>query len=208
MKSERNRRQIAAEATREAIIVAAAELFAERGYHGTAIADIAGKAGVAVQTIYNAVGSKAEVLSRVLDRAAAGSEAPRRVPEFMKERAEEAADARAIIFQLVEFWRGGLARTAPVFGIIREAAATEPEVAALEHERAEQRLGNYGHATRLMAEKGWLRHGLTAEDAAAAVFALGHPDVYRFLVLKQGWPPERWAAWVRGSLVGALLGEG
>jgi AcrR family transcriptional regulator len=62
-------RGISAQATRGAIVSAASRLFFERGYHGTGIDDVAGAAGVAVQTIYNSVGSKRELLVQVLDYA-------------------------------------------------------------------------------------------------------------------------------------------
>ena len=111
------------------IVEAASQLFLENGYHATSIGRIASQAGVAVQTIYNAVGSKRDLLSRVLDFAAAGERSPVPVAQFMREQAEREPDPRRIIAQLIEFWRGALPRTAPVFRIIREAAAADPEIA-------------------------------------------------------------------------------
>jgi hypothetical protein len=46
--------------------------------------------------------------------------------------AEAETDPRRIIDQLVGFWQDALARTAPVFRILREAAVVDAEVAALE----------------------------------------------------------------------------
>ena len=132
----KTRKQLAAEETQRVIVEAASRLFLEHGYHATSIGRIASEAGVAVQTIYNAVGSKRDLLSRVLDFAAAGERSPVPVSQFMREQAESEPDPRRIIAQLVEFWRGALPRTAPVFRIIREAAASDPEIAALERSRA------------------------------------------------------------------------
>jgi AcrR family transcriptional regulator len=205
MEPVKSRRRLAAEATQQEIVRAATRLFLERGYHATSVGDIARDAGVAVQTVYNSVGSKRDVLSRVLDFAAAGQEAPTPVPAFMRERAQGERDPRRIVDLLVEFWRGGLARTAPVFHVIRQAAALDPEIAELERARAAQRLLNYGVAARLLAERGALRSGLSTDDAAAAIFAVGHPEVYRALVHDQGWSPERWADWARATLAAALL---
>jgi AcrR family transcriptional regulator len=205
MTEGKTRRQIAAEETQRVIVGAATALFVERGYNATSIADIAQAAGVAVQTIYNSVGSKRDLLSRVLDFAAAGDKAPVPVPQFMRQQAESAPDPERMLDQVVEFWRGGLERTAPVFRVIHQAAALDPEIARLERERAEQRLRNYGDAAHLLAQRGALREGISEGDAAAVMYSIGHPDVYRFLVHEEGWPPERWAAWVRSSLVAALL---
>jgi AcrR family transcriptional regulator len=201
----KTRQQIAAEETQRVIVQTAAQLFLERGYHATSIAQIAAEAGVAVQTIYNSIGSKREVLSRVLDYAAAGPRAPAPVAQFMRAQAEREADPRRIIEQLVEFWRGALPRTAPVFRVIREAASIDLEVAALERDRARQRLGNYETAAKLLADRDGLRDGLTLDQAAAAIFAIGHPDTYRTLVLDGDWDDLRWARWAQTTLEGSLL---
>ena len=183
MEPVKTRKQFAAEQTQRVIVEAAARLFLERGYHATSIGRIAAEAGVAVQTIYNAIGSKRDLLSRVLDFAAAGDRAPLPVPQFMREQAEPEPDPRQIIAQLVEFWRGALPRTAPVFRIIREAAAADPEIAVLERDRAKQRLSNYRRAAQLIADRDALRPAMTVDGAAAAIFAIGHPETYRALVL-------------------------
>lgn len=201
----KTRQQIAAEETQRVIVVAAAELFFEHGYHATSISQIAAGAGVAVQTIYNSVGSKPALLSRVLDYAAAGERAPVSVPAFMREQAEAEGNPVGIINQLVNFWQGALKRTAPVFRVIREAAAVDPEAAALEHERAAQRLRNYQTAARLLKDRGALRDDLTLDQAAAAIFAIGHPETYRTLVLEGNWDERQWADWARTTLRTALL---
>jgi AcrR family transcriptional regulator len=206
MAGVKTRQQIAAEETQRAIVEAAAELFLEHGYRATSVGRIAAKAGVVVQTIYNSIGSKRDVLSRVLDFAAAGDRAPVPVPQFMREQSERELDPRRVIGGLVEFWRGALPRTAPVFRVIREAAAVDPEAAALERTRAEQRRRNYEQAARLLAERGALRKGLTVEEAAAAIFAVGHPETYRALVLDGDWDDDRWAAWADATLQAALFG--
>jgi AcrR family transcriptional regulator len=206
MQPVKTRKQLAAEETQRVIVEAASRLFREHGYHATSISRIAAEAGVAVQTIYNAVGSKRELLSRVLDFAAAGERAPVPVPQFMREQAESEHDPRRIIAQLVEFWRGALPRTAPVFRIIREAAAADPEIAVLERRRAAQRLDNYRAAAQLLADRKALRPGITIDGAAAAIFAIGHPEIYRGLVLDGDWDDGAWANWLQATLEAALLG--
>ena len=205
MTSVKSRQHIAAEETQRVIVLAGAELFFEHGYHATSIAQIAAAAGVAVQTIYNSIGSKHDLLSRVLDHAAAGKHAPVAVPTFMREQAESASDPAQIIDQLVTFWQGALKRTAPVFRVIREAAAVDPKAAALENERAAQRLRNYQTAARLLKDRGALRDDLTLDQAAAAIFAIGHPESYRTLVLEGSWDERQWGDWARTTLKTALL---
>lgn len=201
----KTRQQIAAEETQRAIVAAAGRLFAEHGYHATSITRIATEAGVAVQTIYNAIGAKHEILSRVLDFAAAGARAPTPVAHFLSEQAEREPDPRKMIEHLVDFWRTALPRTAPVFRMIREAAAVDLDAAALERTRAAQRLSNYTRAAGLLSDRGALRPGLTVDDAAAAIFAIGHPETYRALVLDGDWKNDRWTAWAQASLEATLL---
>jgi AcrR family transcriptional regulator len=201
----KTRKQLAAEETQRVIIEAASRLFLEHGYNASSIGRIAAEAGVAVQTIYNSVGSKRDLLSRVLDFAAAGERAPAPVPQFMREQAESESDPRRMIAQLVEFWRGALPRTAPVFRIIREAAAADAEIAALERRRSAERLRNYRLAAQLLADRNALRPGMTIDEAAAAIFAIGHPESYRALVLDGSWDNDAWSNWVRATLEAALL---
>src|SRR5829696_588059 len=69
-----------ARATRSRITRAAAKLFAERGYTGTTMADIATAAGVAVQTVYFVFHTKTEVLDSAYGLAVMGEDEPA-VPE-------------------------------------------------------------------------------------------------------------------------------
>ncbi|HET7015312.1 MAG TPA: TetR/AcrR family transcriptional regulator [Streptosporangiaceae bacterium] len=57
---------VAASQTRERLLQAAAEVFAERGYDGTRVADIATAAGVSNGALYAHFGSKAELLVAAL----------------------------------------------------------------------------------------------------------------------------------------------
>jgi len=205
MRPVKTRKQLAAEETQRVIVEAASRLFLEHGYHTTSIGRIAAEAGVAVQTIYNAVGSKRDLLSRVLDFAAAGERAPAPVPQFMRERAEREPNPRRIIAQLIEFWRVALPRTAPVFRIIREAAAADPEIAVLERDRSAQRLSNYRQAAQLLADRKALRAGTSIDNAAAAIFAIGHPETYRALVLDGDWDDNVWADWLQATLEAVLI---
>jgi AcrR family transcriptional regulator len=200
-----DRRAIAAEATQRAIVEAASRLFIERGYHATTLSGIASEAGVAIQTIYNSVGSKRDVLAKVLDYAAAGEQAPTLAPTFVLAQTEKEPDPRKILDQLVEWWRESRARTAPFYRILRQGAALDQELADLELARAEERLRSYRVGASMLAERGALREGLSIDDAAAIFHATGHPDIYRFLVIDQEWTVDRWASWVRSTLEAGLL---
>src|SRR5262245_33435436 len=61
------RRALQAEQTRAEILSAARRLFASNGYSATSVKDIAGEAGVSVQTLYDSVGSKRDMVRRLND---------------------------------------------------------------------------------------------------------------------------------------------
>ena len=206
VKSHRGRRREAqAEATRRAIVEAGRRLFLEHGYVGTTMESIADDAGVAVQTIYNAIGSKRDVLSEVLDYTVAGPMAPTTVPELMRERARAVPDADGVIRLLADWLAEGVPRAAPVLRVIADAAAVDPEAAVLEVDRARQRLRNYTEAAREIEGRGGLRGDLSAVEAAAVIWSVGHPNTYRFLVDQCGWSSARYRRWVEATLRGALL---
>src|SRR5512135_1666347 len=58
----------AREDKRECILSAALELFADKGFHGTAVPEIAQKAGVAAGTIYRYFTSKEAIVNAVYQR--------------------------------------------------------------------------------------------------------------------------------------------
>ena len=71
-KYDASRRRAAAELTRVAVLRAARELFTSRGYAGTSVAEIARVAGVSVDTLYETVGRKPQLLLAVHDMELAG----------------------------------------------------------------------------------------------------------------------------------------
>ena len=67
---------------REELVAAATRLFAERGYHGTSMADLADAMGLQKASLYSLTGSKQELLVSVTrDGAAAFHDALDRVPD-------------------------------------------------------------------------------------------------------------------------------
>ena len=58
--------------TREVVLDAALTLFAQRGYHGTALSEIADALQVRTPSLYNHMDSKHELLRTIVDRTTAG----------------------------------------------------------------------------------------------------------------------------------------
>ncbi|MEO6578818.1 MAG: TetR/AcrR family transcriptional regulator [Candidatus Limnocylindria bacterium] len=201
----RTRQELGADATRRAIVEAAHRLFVGRGYVATTIDEIAGAAGVAVQTVYNSIGPKRRVLSAVLDHITAGPESPTAVPVFMRKRVEATRSARGAVRVLAAWFAEVHGRVGPMLRVLRDAAAVDLEVAEVERRRDTRRFHNYHEAAGVIAERGELRPGLRISDAAAVIWSLGNAEIFRFLVLDKGWTPQRYRRWLERGLQAELL---
>lgn len=195
-----------AQATRRRIIDAAASLFIERGYAATAITEIAERAGTAVQTVYFHFGNKRALVKEAVDIAAAGDDAPVAVLErpWMDRLRDETDPVRTL-----EIWvREGSAifvRIAPIMRVVREAAATEPDMAEQWRINEEQRLTAFAMLAETLADHGALRAGLTSTEATDLVFALNSLEVYTLLTSSRGWSTEQWEDWLLQALISSLL---
>jgi AcrR family transcriptional regulator len=204
-KANGNRRQQQAQATRDEICRVAQRLFLESGYVATTIDVIANEAGVAVQTIYNSVGNKAAILNAILERVVTDSNGTVTVSQFMSERVAAAEDLLAAVQVLADWMVEFNGRAAAVFVVLRQAAAVDPEVDALQRMRSRRRLQNYGHAAAQFRERGGISAGTTDAEVAASIWALGHPDVYTALVVEAHWTIDAYAHWVSGALREVLI---
>lgn len=200
------RRNAQTAATRLEIVLAARRLMLDRGYVSTSIGAIAAEAGVAVQTIYNSLGSKAEVLSAVLEvtEAGPGADASTLVPAALRARVAQARSAPEVVRVLSAWFVAVNERSAGVYRVLGQAAAVDPDFARLEDRRATQRLHSLGDAAAGLRKRNGLKSGLSDHEAAAAIWAIGHPQVYRALVVDIGWSIEAYRDWLEKTLRAAL----
>lgn len=199
------RRAAQASSTRAEIVMAAGRLMLERGYVGTSVAAIAAEAGVVVQTIYNSVGSKAELLAAVLDRVAEEPDAPSLLSGATRERIVEARTATEVIRILARSSALVNERTSGILRIVSEAAVVDPDVGEFERKRDAARLHGFGEVAAALREKRGLRGGISDHEAAATMWALAHPHTFRTLVLSLGWSTDAYLNWLEKSLMSALL---
>lgn len=197
-------RQEQAAQTRVRIVDAAAALFESAGYARSTIRQIADAAGVAVDTVYATFGSKARVLTSVIDdRLAAGTGVANVMerPEALAIRDE--TDQRRQLALLARDLATIVARVGPVFEMMRTAASVEPDMAAVYAEMQGYRAMNMRRAIDWVAARGPLR--VDVEHAADTLWVLAAPDVARLLFDGKGWSTDEYAAWLEDMLVRALL---
>jgi hypothetical protein len=70
---------------------------------------------------------------------------------------------------------------APVHLLIRDAAAADPEMAALLRDSDRQRRERMHHNARTLADRGHLKHGVTLEDATDVLWTYSSPEIYELL---------------------------
>lgn len=185
---------------------AAHELFAEHGYAGTRMADVAAAAGVAVQTVYFTFHTKSELLQACFDRAVLGEDDPRPPPlqPWYGEMLAAPTGAEA----LRHFAAGNgsiLVRVGRLASVVASAKHQAEAVAV--HERSEGlRRDGYRDAVEHLAERFGLAEGLEIEPATDILLTLGGPAVYVSLVVDYGWSQEAYVNWVTSAAASTLLG--
>jgi AcrR family transcriptional regulator len=184
--------------TRQRIVEAARDLIVENGYRATTIAAVAARAEVHVDTIYQLVGRKPELLRELIEQALSGVDRPVVAEErdFVKAmRAEpDPAQKLAIYAHAVcETQR----RLAPLFLALRDASSTEPEAQAIWEEISARRAANMRTLVRDLRDAGGLRRGLSIDEAADVMWATNSSELFVMLTVERGWSVrhlERWLA--------------
>jgi AcrR family transcriptional regulator len=199
-----SRRREAAGRNRARIIDAAERLFLRDGYRATTIAAIAAEAGVSADTIYKSFGGKAGLVRAIRARALEGERAvsaERRSDELQaRER-----DPRKIIRAWGSLSAEIAPRASPILLLVRAAAASDPQVKTLLEEMDADRLRRMTENARRLRDAGHLRAGVTLAQAADVLWTYSSPELYELLVLRRGWPPERYGRFIADAMIGALL---
>lgn len=202
----RSRRADKAERTRQAILQAASELFAARGFAATTISAIAAEADVAAETVYSRFGNKLTLISEILETAIVGN-APRvdvlELPEIVAIRA--VTDQRAQLARLAHLSRGILERTALAHRILRNSGTADPALAEFVAADRQRRHRHQNAYIAMLLHNGPLREGMSAADAAATYSALANPDTYAELTSHREWSPDHYESWLSGTLTVLLL---
>ena len=199
-------RQEQARRTRTAILAAAGHLFTLQGYGATTVAQIAGDAGVAVDTVYAAVGPKPAIFRLLLETAISGTDeaVPAEERDYVKAvratpRARDKLRLYATAVRIVA------ERMAPLHLVLRDAAAQAPELAMMRQEIATRRAGNMRLFVRDLLSTGDLRLGLDPEEVADVVWSTSAAEFYTLLVRERGWSPDRYERWLAGAWCDLLL---
>jgi AcrR family transcriptional regulator len=191
--------------TRLRMIRAAYQLFTQRGYAATTMADIAAAAGVAVQTLYFTFHTKAELLHNVYELAVLGEDDP--IPPTEQPWWAEMLAAKRLedaLGLLVDNLTTILARAAPLDDFVR-AASFDPDPARVRAYKERLRRQAYAQVVEHLGARFGLRPGLAPEQATDVLLLLLGPATYQTLVGDYGWPQERWRSWCAAAIAEQLF---
>ena len=197
-------RQARARANRWAIVQAAERLFRRSGFAGATMAAIAADAGVSVETIFKVFGNKTGLVRAIREQALAG-EGPIPAERRSDQLQARERDPRAIIRGWGVLAAEVAPKVTPILLLVREAAATDAEMAGLQKEMDAARLTRMVHNARTLHAADHLRPGVTLEEAADVLWIYSSPELYDLLVLRRGWTPERYGRFIVDGMVAALL---
>ncbi|MFD7873428.1 TetR/AcrR family transcriptional regulator [Streptomyces sp. NPDC059766] len=192
-------REQAATRTRELIVRQATQLFAERGYGRVTVADIAAAAGVAPKTVFASIGSKSDILNRIVDEGVSASDYERAMQTLLARRTPE-----SVLRALAHGTRMGNEGQFRVHEAIRKALPVHEDGEAL-WERA---TADYREALQATARH---LHTLTpppcysVQETADLLWQWFGPSGWRTLVIESGWSWDRAEDVLYRTAVAALV---
>ena len=199
-------RREGAQATRQAILGAARDIFLERGYTGTTMPAIAQAAGIALDTVYASVGKKPALFALLVETALSGTDAeiPAEERDYVRAiRAEPSAARKLAIYGAA--LRKIQGRLAPLFRVLQEAAPLDPALGEMWQGIADRRAKNMKLLAQDLTATGQLRRGLSIEMAADILWSMNSPEYYLLLVEQRGWKPDALEQWLSEAWCRLLL---
>src|SRR5579859_6463683 len=131
------RRAAGASATRRSVIDAAESLFAERGYAGTTLVEVAARSRVSLATVKLIAPTKASLLLEAFRARVRGDADQSPVEDREAWRSMiEATDPDQLVREWVALTAAAHERSAGLLEAVIEASGTNPEVAAVERRGA------------------------------------------------------------------------
>jgi AcrR family transcriptional regulator len=195
-----SRRAEYAALTRRAIIDAARELFAQRGYVRTKVNDIAAHARVSPATVYAVTGGKQGLLHTLVDE---WTQAPEVAEVYAAITAAETPGA--VLDLTAAAVRGMRSDWGDVMRIVL-ATAPQDDTAAERLRVATERYRAGMHVVAMrLCELDALKSHVTVKDAIDVLwFYFGYTGFFTLLD-DNGWPPEKAERWLRDAAAASLL---
>lgn len=200
------RRQEQAKATRAAILEAAHDLFLANGYAETSIDEIADRARVSRQTVYDSVGDKASLLYAVGERVVMSQDDVGPIIESdrwspLTKEPDRTTRIRMAARLSREMWESGMAEFE---WMTYEAAGSDPRLKEILAEAIQEKRHNTEAVARLLVPEDAPQSEKTFQKDVELISAIDSAYVVRTLTNDFGWSYNDYEEWL-SKLISRLL---
>jgi AcrR family transcriptional regulator len=188
--------------TKERILLSAKNLFESEGFECVTIEKIAQVASVSIPTIYTLFQSKRGVLRALMDEVF-----PKDQFDTLVEKSNEASSPKERLLYSAKIARQIYDAERAQMEIFRGAVVLAPEFKELEKEREMRRYSRQEVTIKAMAKEKSLSKKLSVNKARDVLWAFTGRDLYRMLVVEQGWTSEEYEKWLAQLLANTLIDQ-
>ncbi len=185
--------------TRRLLVAAAGAEFARVGYVAATVNRIAETAGVTVQTLYLAWGSKRELLAAYAESSL--QTPPAQSGQFHAARLHPATPAGTLA-QIATLFCHAARRMGIAWKAYRDGAAVDTAIAEEMHRLETMRRTTFAAVLAAIPDDAMR---VTREDAIDTVWAIASPSMYEVMVSHAGHTLERFEEWLTKTLQNAIL---
>ena len=189
-----------AQVTHRRILDAARRLFITRGYAYVTMRDVAGEAGVAVQTVHAVFGTKLGLAQGIVELAFEDVD-----PDVLTliRQVDLAQDPAMALRTVATSARRIQEHFADIVLFMQQTG--DPQLLDIAARFDTVRVESLGPVVTALSRARVLRPGLTADEAADLIWALTSPEWYGLLVRRREWDVARWEDSLGETLVRLLL---
>ncbi len=194
LRTERSKR------TKEAILLAAKELFESKGFQEVTIEEIALKAEISAPSIYALFQSKRGLLLGLMDESLPSEQFQALVEQGKKENCplRRLKITAKITRELYDAERNQLS-------FIHGTSILDPIFRELEHLREKRRYDRQKETVITMANEQVFKDVHTLTQIRDILWAFTGRDLYRMLVVERGWSSDEYEIWLAKLLIDTLL---
>lgn len=186
--------------TKARILIAAKNLFESEGFECVTIEKIAHTAAVSIPTVYALFQSKRGVLRALMDDVF-----PQDQFDALVAKSNEATSPQERLLYSAKIARQIYDAERAQMEVFRGATVLAPEFKELEKEREMRRYARQEITIKALAKEKSLSKNLSINKARDILWVFTGRDMYRMLVIEQGWSSDEYQNWLAGLLTSTLI---
>lgn len=188
--------------TRNRILEVAKKLFHTHGFECVTIEKLAQDAETSIPTVYALFKSKRGILRTLMDDAL-----PAPQHAALLQEVDQVKTAEGLLMLSAKIARQMYDAERAQMEFFQGASVLSPEFKKLEQEREQRRYKRQEESMKRVVQKSLIK-GLGFTEARDILWAFTGRDIYRLLVIEQGWTSDDYEKWLARLLIKTLLGSG